>query len=616
MNLALKQNLNKVLNKNLLRNWRQKANVHVMNSKALEAVHHIPSFPYSYAHDKETLHIFLRTNKNVETVSIVYGDFYDCENGNEIWPHASQLMESRGQDDFFEYWFAPVSPKHRRCKYLFDLSHASEEIYYCEDGFQYSKKDALITAFNFPFLHEIDVFSPPKWVSKTVWYQIFPERFGNGDEKLNPKGVMKWGEEPTRNNFFGGDFQGIIDHVDHLVDLGITGIYMTPIFKAHSNHKYDTIDYMELDPQFGTKETFKKMIQILHKNNIRIMLDAVFNHSGEHFEPFVELKKEGENSKYKDWFFVKSFPITYTPRPNYDCFGFFGQMPKLNTSNKEVKDYLLKVVEYWTKEFDIDGWRLDVANEIDHSFWREFRNHVKTINPDIFILGEVWSNGSKWLLGDQFDSIMNYPLQKAVLQFFCSDNTLPSTFAEKITKLRHWYSENVNKVQFNLLSSHDTARIFTECKNNADIFKLISTFHFTYIGTPCIYYGDEIAMTGKNDPDCRKCMEWDKAKQNKSVYQFMKKLIAIRKKYTEIFEGDFRLIDANDKDNSLIYLRNSKSQSALVIINKNNEKLVLNKEIVSKVSDIYPLRLLDAFTDEIHEQFPPIEPFSANIFIF
>ena len=169
----------------------------------------------------------------------------------------------------------------------------------------------------------------------------------------------------------------MINHLDHLTELGINGIYFTPIFKAKSNHKYDTIDYMEIDPQFGDKETFKKLVQECHERGIKVMLDAVFNHSGYYFEPFQDLLKNGESSRYKDWFHVRSYPITTEPLPTYDTFAFEASMPKLNTENPEVKEYLLEVGKYWVKEFDIDGWRLDVANEIDHQFLERFQKRGK-----------------------------------------------------------------------------------------------------------------------------------------------------------------------------------------------------------------------------------------------
>src|SRR5699024_5658775 len=209
---------------------------------------------------------------------------------------------------------------------------------------------------------------------------------------------------------------GIIKHLDYLVDLGINGIYFTPIFKAHSNHKYDTIDYMEIDPQFGDKSTFKELVKACHEKGIRIMLDAVFNHSGYYFSQFQDVLEKGENSKYKNWFHIKDFPIQTDPVPNFDSFAFTSHMPKLNTEHPDVKQYLLDVATYWIKEFDIDGWRLDVANEVDHQFWREFRTAVKSVKQDVYILGEIWHDSMPWLQGDQFDAVMNYPFTNSAIE--------------------------------------------------------------------------------------------------------------------------------------------------------------------------------------------------------
>ena len=217
-----------------------------------------------------------------------------------------------------------------------------------------------------------------------------------------------------------GTLKESLNILDYLEELGINGIYFTPIFHAYSNHKYDTIDYREIDPQFGTKETLKTLIEECHKRNIRVMLDAVFNHSGYYFLPFQDLLEKGEKSKYKDWFHPHSFPLKGGERPNYETFGFFESMPKLNTANPEVKKYLLEVSAYWIEEFDIDGWRLDVANEVDQPFWREFRKTVKNIKPDLYILGEIWHDSMPWLRGDQFDAVMNYPFTNHVFRLVAS----------------------------------------------------------------------------------------------------------------------------------------------------------------------------------------------------
>lgn len=290
-------------------------------------------------------------------------------------------------DSMFDYFSCEVQPPYRRLRYAFLLEDGEESIWMDENNFLEEEPDNPDRMFEFPYINGVDVFTPPAWVKDAIFYQIFPERFANGDKSNDPENVLPWGGKPERDNFFGGDLQGVIDHLDYLSELGITAIYFTPIFEATTNHKYDTEDYMRIDPHFGDADTLKKLVKQCHKRGIRVLLDAVFNHSGRTFKPFVDLQKNGEQSKYKDWFYIRSFPIEVVDGiPSYETFSFEPLMPKLNTENPEVKEYLLNVAEYWIKEIGVDGWRLDVANEVDHEFWREFRHTVKKVNPDAYIL--------------------------------------------------------------------------------------------------------------------------------------------------------------------------------------------------------------------------------------
>ncbi|MGG3803368.1 alpha-glycosidase [Metabacillus fastidiosus] len=540
-----------------------------------EAVYHRPKDQYAYIYDAETLHILLRTKRgDAHSVNLIYGDPYEWDVSG--WISSIVPMQISGRDELFDYWFTEVKPPYRRLRYGFKIASGDETIFYGEKGFNdTAPKDDIGFYFAFPFLHENDAFTPPEWVRNTVWYQIFPERFANGSDRNNPKDTLPWGSaEPTATNFFGGDFEGIIQRIDYLVELGITGIYLTPIFKAHSNHKYDTIDYMEIDPQFGDTETFKRLIDTCHKHGIKVMLDAVFNHSGYFFEPFQNVLKHGENSRYKNWFHLHEFPIKTKPRPNYDAFGFVKTMPKLNTQNPEVKDYLLKVGAYWLREFNIDGWRLDVANEIDHQFWREFRTEMKKIKRDVYILGEIWHDAIPWLSGDQFDAVMNYPFTNAALNFFAKDEINAEQFCNAISHVCHMYPRNVNEVAFNLLGSHDTARILTTAKDNREKVKLLTAFQLSFIGTPCIYYGDEIGMAGGDDPDCRKCMIWDRQHQDINMLNHMKKLISLRKTYP-IFanNGIFSFLSADKETNHIIYKKENEKEILIVIMNNSNNSL-------------------------------------------
>ncbi|MCL7746178.1 alpha-glycosidase [Halalkalibacter alkaliphilus] len=542
-----------------------------------EAIYHRPKNNFAYAYDSETLHIRLKVKKgDITKAYLIFGDPYQWEKGE--WINSTKPMVLEGTDELFDYWFVEVQPEYRRLRYGFELYSQYERVIYGEMGFK--EKDPKTTNFYFcfPFLNEVDVFKAPDWVKETIWYQIFPERFANGNPDLNPEGTLAWGSaEPKVDSFFGGDFEGIIKNIVYLKDLGINGIYFTPIFKAKSNHKYDTIDYFEIDPQFGDKETFKRLVEVCHENGIRVMLDAVFNHSGFYFEAFQDVLKNQEQSQYKDWFHLREFPVKPLPEPNYDTFAFTHAMPKLNTEHPEVKEYLLQVGRYWIEEFDIDGWRLDVANEVDHQFWREFRQVVKSIKPDAYILGEIWHDSMPWLQGDQFDAVMNYPFTQATLDFFAKDEINAEQFGQQLTKVLSNYPKNVNEVAFNLLGSHDTPRILTICKENKEKLKLLFLFQLSFIGTPCIYYGDEVGITGENDPGCRKCMDWNEEEQDLGLLEFVKKVIALRREHAVLGNnGEFTILETNVETNHVIYSKKSDDETILIAINNSNKDVQIN----------------------------------------
>ncbi|WP_176344062.1 glycoside hydrolase family 13 protein [Priestia aryabhattai] len=534
------------------------------------SIFHRPKNNFAYAYDEDTLHIRLQSKKgDLNEVTLIYGDPYLWK--NDKWLYKKDPMFLAGSDDLFDYWHISIKPDNHRLRYGFICKDSIEAVVYTERGFFNEIQNHCHYYFCFPFLNKIDVFTPPSWVKDTVWYQIFPERFSNGDPSINPENVGKWGEAPTSSNFFGGDLQGVVNRLDYLVDLGITGIYFTPIFEASTNHKYDTIDYLKIDSHFGDKHVFKKLVEECHKKGIKVMLDAVFNHSGYGFEPFQDVLEKGEQSIYKDWFHIKQFPLKEENKVNYRTFGFEPIMPKLNTENKEVQNYLLHVAKYWIEEFNIDGWRLDVANEVDHHFWREFRKTVKSIKPDVYILGEIWHDSMPWLQGDQFDAVMNYRFTNAALDFFAKQTSTVEEFQNELTKVIQSYPQHVNEVAFNLLGSHDTPRVLTMCQGETQRLKLLYVFQLSFTGTPCIYYGDEIGLTGGDDPGCRKCMEWDSTKQDLDLFFFVKKLLSLRKKYASFrSDGEFAFKDLA-KD-ILSYTKTAGSEELMFIINRSNVK--------------------------------------------
>jgi len=542
----------------------------------LEAVYHRPKQNWSYAYDKQTIHLRLRTKRNdCSQVEAIVGDKYTWKNTVEAVP-----MRIFAQDERFDYWETSVVPPYRRLRYAFRLTAAEnkKQIIMTERNFVDELPEDPNSFFDFPFINPIDVFEPPAWVKDAVFYQIFPERFANGDPSISPDNVEAWGGKPTPKNFFGGDLQGVIDHLDHIAELGINAIYFTPLFEATTNHKYDTQDYLKVDPHFGTNEKLKELVDACHARGIRVLLDAVFNHSGRTFAPFVDAQKHGQQSRYAEWFHVREWPLQVIDGiPTYDTFAFEPLMPKLNTEHPEVKQYLFQVARYWIEEIGIDGWRLDVANEVDHQFWREFRKIVKDVNPEAYILGEIWHDSIMWLQGDQFDAVMNYPFTNAVLDFFGHQSIDAQAFTDAIGHQLAAYPQQVTETAFNLLDSHDTPRLLTICDQNEDAMKLAALFQLTYPGTPCIYYGDEVGIDGEGDPDCRKCMTWETEKQNTDLLSFYKQLIALRHQHPALRSSDIRFIHAGqDDDGTLAYERIADNERLLIVLNARAATAELN----------------------------------------
>ncbi|WP_410511371.1 alpha-glycosidase [Paenibacillus sp. BR2-3] len=546
----------------------------------LEAVYHRSKFNWSYAYDDRTLHIRIRTKKaDIKQIDLHCGDKYGWDKTNTVIPMALWVS-----DALFDYWEAAVQPKFRRLFYYFALNDGEKTAYLQETGLFYDPPVVFYEGFfDFPFLNPADVHTPPAWVKKAVFYQIFPERFANGDPTNDPEGTEQWGGKPTPFNFFGGDLQGIIDHLEYLTSLGINAIYLNPVFEGTTNHKYDTKDYFKIDSHFGTNDKLKELVKVCHERGMRVLLDAVFNHCGHTFEPFVDVMKNGVSSPYVDWFHVREWPLTVKDGvPTYDTFGFEPIMPKLNTENPEVKDYLLKVAKYWIEEVEIDGWRLDVANEVDHAFWREFRKTVKDVNPDAYILGEIMNDALPWLLGDQFDAVMNYPFTKACLDFFAHDLIGAGQFANRLSGQLIGYPKQVNEVAFNLLGSHDTFRLLTLCGGSTERLKLATLFQLTFPGAPCIYYGDEIGMDGGYDPDNRKCMEWDPQKQNGELLQFFKQTIHLRHKYSALQDGTLTFLQDHVNERNLIYERRDAQDRFVILINSSKSPSTFRSTIAEE----------------------------------
>ncbi|WP_037285124.1 alpha-glycosidase [Saccharibacillus sacchari] len=534
----------------------------------LEAIEHRPKMNWAYTVDKETIHLRIRTKKSdVERIFVIGGDKY-------AWDRTKQEIPMRvfASDELFDYWECEAKPPYRRLKYGFKLESGSETVWMNEDGFHHTERTSSDDFYEIAYINPEDIIKTPEWAKNAVFYQIFPERFANGDPSRDPENVQPWGGKPEVDSFFGGDLEGVRQHLDYIADLGINAIYFTPIFEAPSNHKYDTQDYLKLDPHFGDIDTLKQLIEECHGRGIRVLLDAVFNHSGKTFKPFVDVKENGADSAYADWFHVREFPIEVKDGiPSYETFSFEPNMPKFNTGHPEVKKYLLEAARYWIGEVGFDGWRLDVADEVDHRFWREFQTVVKEANPEAYIVGELWHEATPWLQGDQFDSAMNYPFTYAVRDFVALGKTDAQKFAYSLSKQLARYPLPVSQAAFNLLDSHDTERMLTVAGGDKNKLKLAVAIQMTYPGTPCVYYGDEIGIDGGADPDCRKCMEWDESKQDRELHEFYKTAIGLRHEYAALRTGRFDVLHAEEGGHALAYRREDEEAVLIVALNASDK---------------------------------------------
>lgn len=511
------------------------------------AVFHRADAPYSYAVSDDEVIVRLQTDHKVEQVFLHWGDPFEAGilGGAEHWTGQVQEVSERLELEYVTWWTVTIKPPYKRCRYYFELRQGAEVWLYGEDGICDPERGEP-AGFYQPWLNPADIPKPPQWVRDTVWYQIFPDRFCRGS-KVPAQTPWRTGRV-TNEERFGGDLLGITQKLDYLSDLGINGLYLTPIFAADSVHKYDTRDYERVDPDFGTDEDLKQLVHRAHGKGMRVMLDAVFNHCGASFAPWLDVRKKGRASEYWDWFMVHQWPIPEPPRDTrdhrYHSFAFASDMPKLNTNHPEVISYFCRLCARWVREYDIDGIRFDVGNEVSHRMLKAIHETVRAIRPDIYLLGEIWHDASSWLMGDEYDAVMNYPLQQAVSHFFADRTASAQELGWRVLWCLGMYRRQTAEVLFNLFDSHDTDRLFTR-SGNEDVFFQQLVLLFTLPGSPNLYYGTEIGLTGGHDPDCRRCMPWDKldTEEYQTRRQQVKCLIALRRTIPELREGGVQFVE-------------------------------------------------------------------------
>lgn len=501
------------------------------------AIRHFADKRYCFAVEKGRFLIRLETKRgDIAGVALHVRDKYlplDYEDTRRV-----MAMNLTSSDQYIDYYEAVIDIDVVCLRYFFEIRDTTGKVvYYGNHDFYEECINDIDNMFDCPqTLREEERFLLPEWAKNKVIYQIFPSRFAS--DKEIPEEI--WYQEPIGHQAdLKGSLRGIIDHLDYIKNLGADIIYMTPIFVSRSSHKYNIDDYYRIDPSFGDKEDLKELVSKAHERGMYVILDGVFNHTSVDFFAFKDIREKGENSIYLDWYYVNSFPLVmeFGKKPSFKTFSYVGGMPKLNLQNKEAADFVIDVASYWIRECDIDGWRLDVGDEISHGFWKRFRKEIKAVKKDALIVGEVWHFAGDFLEGDEWDSVMNYPFYNAVLDLAATQKTGADAFLRKMNFLKGNLYNGLEGYLWNFIDSHDTARFLHTAKNNRKKQMLAAAIQLLLPGMPMIYYGDENAMQGGPDPDCRRGMIWDENRQDKEMFRYYQTLIGIRRGYPVLTQG-------------------------------------------------------------------------------
>ena len=482
---------------------------------------------YAFALD-DTHYIFrLRTGKGeAESVRFYYADRAVMTPKLQFAPLP---MEKFRTDRYFDWYEIRLETRFERIAYYFELQNGVETLFYYGDCYEMAGTPTRADYFQLPFNHRADRFAAPAWTRDAVVYNIFPDSFAAG-KRLAPNGAP-----PCR----GGTVRGVTENLDYIASLGFNCIYLNPIFAARSYHRYDTLDYYRIDPHMGAEDDLRDLVRRAHALGIRVILDGVFNHVSSDHPFFRDVLENGRASRYYSCFYA----LPETPRlpaagelPGYTCFSYVADMPKTNTADPFLRQYFCDVGAYWVRKFDVDGWRLDVANELDDGFLRAFRASVKAAKSDALIVGEVWENAAHYLGGDMLDSAMNYDFRRYCRRFFAEQTVDAETFDTNVSTLLLRYNENALFAQLNLLDSHDVSRFLSLCGGKTERMELAVLLQMTFPGMPCVFYGDEKGLCGESEPEYRRPMEWDASSPLEEVYR---RMIALRKTHPALRYGSF-----------------------------------------------------------------------------
>lgn len=520
------------------------------------SISHIPATVDACPLDGK-MHLRLRVERGAITSAKL---IYHCDKNQWHQVRHEAPMEISALDSELEYHSVAVPLTDTRFAYIFQLHCTDGKIrYLSEEGVteDYDHSLGYFSFFQYTSQFPCDTMTVPQWVKTAVCYQIFPERFAVGSAGGDKSYVdTPWGDLPTPKSYYGGDLVGIREKLPYLVDLGVNVLYLTPVFCSPTNHKYEITDYENVDPAFGGNEALKALIREAHEKGIRVMLDGVFNHCSWRHPFFLDAREKGEESAYRDWFF-------WDQDGSYRTFGSVETMPKLDTGNREVIRYFCDVAVMWMREYGVDGWRLDVSDEISHRFLRHFREAVLEQDPEAIIIGEDWHRAVRYLNGDEYDGIMNYGVTKACLDLLAFGTIDSKTFCDRIVRLYHTYSIAADQKMLNLLGSHDTDRFLTRVRGDGQRLRTALAIMFFYPGIPCVYYGDEIGMEGGYDPDCRRCFDWNEKAWDRETHGLVKKLMRLKKE-PALSEGDLAVDEA---DGIITFTRRAEGQTLRLIVN-------------------------------------------------
>lgn len=534
-----------------------------------QAVTHIPLSQYAFASSERSLTIRLRCAAGeLERCVLWYGDRVQPDDPIRFTPVD---MERTAHELDFDYYEATFDSPYTRVCYYFELSGGREVLYLYADIFSAHLPAERSEFYQYPFLRREEIATVPDWLKRAVVYNIFPDSFASGRRSVRgtPSETL-WENGLILKSRLGGTIRGITENLDYIAGLGFNCIYLNPIFTAGEYHKYDLLDYFHVSPNLGTDEEFRVLVERSHGLGLRVVIDGVFNHCSWRFFAFDDVVRNGERSQYRDWFYDLAFPVIRPPEgvpPGYASFAYEPKMPKLNTSSPEVRDYFMNVCAHWLREYHVDGWRLDVANEVDREFWRDFRRTARAIDPDSVMIGEIWENAESWLRGDMFDSAMNYDFRRHCRDFFALGAIGAAQFSARVTQMLYRYPAGIAQGQLNLLDSHDVSRFLSLCGGDIRRLRLAEVFLFTAPGAPCVFYGDELGMSGTREADYRGPMPWDDPPYD--LRAFFQRLAALRREDDLLALGSWRTLYAEGR--LYAYERRLGNRSVIVALNAGSQ---------------------------------------------